>query len=255
MAFTGDSCTRAESIRGGPHRETCPVGRCNSVELWYNSHTIWLRAGFERLGLAVVKGRAVRASDRNLNRDVTAIQRLADAHGVRLLRFAEPPAAGAGGEPEILVEVETPAGRSRLGAAEFMLALEEEFNQPVRVIHCEGSKREPAERICLHGILGGIARVRALPVQSVLALLPDRGLRERVIRDLRLIGELARRLPRAFQDGHPDVAWESVERYRNFLFTDNLDMGEVWEILHVELPLLSSQIWTLIDQPEGDRPT
>jgi uncharacterized protein with HEPN domain len=198
----------------------------------------------------------VQTSPKNQNLDLASVQRLADAHGVRILRFATPPQeAGPVAGGGISVEVETPPGHSRLGAAEFMLALEEEFNQPVRVIHCDGSIREPAERICLHGILGGVARVRALPVQSVLALLPDRGLRERVIRDLRLIGELARRLPRSFQDGHPGVAWESVERYRNFLFTDNLDMGEIWEILHVELPLLSSQIWALIDQPEGARPT
>ena len=193
----------------------------------------------------------MQTSDRNLNRDLAAIQRLADEHGVRILRFAEPAPAEPGRAPEILVEVETPAGRSRLGAAEFMLALEEKFNQPVQVVHCAGPLREPAERLCLQGILGGIARVRALPVQNVLSLLPDRGLRERVIRDLRLIGELARRLPRSFQDAHPDIAWESVERYRTLLFVDNLDMGEIWEILHVELPQLSSQVWALIDQPTG----
>jgi uncharacterized protein with HEPN domain len=196
----------------------------------------------------------VQAFNTNLNRDLAEVQRLADAHGVRVLRFDETsPETKPGAGVEILLEVETPAGRSRLGAAEFMLALEETFNQPVRVIHCAGSMREPVEGLCLHGILGGIARARALPVPSVMALLPDRGLREKVVQELRLIGELAHHVPRSFQDGHPDVAWESVERYRNFLLVDNLDMRELWEILHVELPRLASQVWALIDQPEEAR--
>lgn len=196
----------------------------------------------------------MQAFHKNPNRGLAEVQRLADLHGVRVLRFAESsPETNPGAGSEILIEVETPAGRSRLGAAEFMLALEETFNLPVRVIHCAGSMREPVERLCLHGILGGIARVRALPVPSVMALLPDRDLREKVVQEMRLIGELAHRLPRSFQDGHPDVAWESVERYRNFLFVDNLDMREVWEILHVELPRLAAQVWALIDRPEDAR--
>lgn len=190
----------------------------------------------------------MQASNRNLDGDLAAVRLLAEEYGVRLLYFGEPSTpTGAEAGGEIHVEVETPDGHSRLAAAEFMLALEGRFNQPVRVIHCVGSVREPAESLCLHGILEGIARVRALPVSSVLALLPDRELREKVVRELRLIAELAHRLPPEIQDAHLDIAWESVERYRNFLFVDNLDMQEVWEILQTELPLLSDQLQPLTD--------
>ena len=192
----------------------------------------------------------------NLNRDLAAIQRLADEHGVRLLYFGGPsPETGTEAGGEIHVEVETPDGHSRLAAAEFLLALEGQLNRSVRLIHCAGLVREPVESLCLQGILEGAGRVKALPVPNVLALLPDRGLRERVIRDLRLIGELAHRLPRTFQEGHPDVAWESVERYRNFLFVDNINMQEIWEILHAELPQLAVQVGSLIDQPGNPRPS
>ena len=75
-----------------------------------------------------------------------------------------------------------------------------------------------------------------------------------MVSELRLIGELAHRLPPAIQDAHPEVAWESAERYRNFLFVDNLDMQEVWEILRSELPRLASQVRFLVDQSEDHRP-
>jgi uncharacterized protein with HEPN domain len=209
----------------------------------------------EKEGLQQGRILAVMPADRNLNQDLSAIQRLADRHGVRVLSFNEPsPETLGASNPTVWLEVETPEGQSRLGAAEFLLELEEQLGRPVQMFHRAGNGLEPIENLYLHGILGGIARVRALPVRDAMTLLSDRKLREAVVRELRLIGELAYRLPRTFLERYPDVDWDALLRFRGFLVLDNLDMWEIWEILREELPVLAFRIWAVVDQPDDGNP-
>lgn len=65
-----------------------------------------------------------------------------------------------------------------------------------------------------------------------------------VVRQLEIIGEATRNLSDDFREAHPEAAWVQIIGMRNRLIHAyfGVDLGIVWEITHVDLPLLKEQV-------------
>ena len=65
-----------------------------------------------------------------------------------------------------------------------------------------------------------------------------------VVRQLEIIGEAARNLSDDFCRAHPEIPWSQIIGMRNRLIHAYfaVDLTIVWEITHIDLPLLEVQI-------------
>ncbi|MFQ5814011.1 MAG: DUF86 domain-containing protein [Anaerolineae bacterium] len=75
-----------------------------------------------------------------------------------------------------------------------------------------------------------------------------------VVRQLEIIGEATRNLSDDFRRGHPEVAWRQIIGMRNRLIHAyfKVDLGIVWEITHVDLPLLKEQVERFLEEKATD---
>ena len=69
-----------------------------------------------------------------------------------------------------------------------------------------------------------------------------------VLRHLQTLGESTKRLSVAIRTRYPDLAWRGIVSLRNVLVHDYLevDLDEIWDIVEIDLPVLKSQIRTML---------
>lgn len=69
-----------------------------------------------------------------------------------------------------------------------------------------------------------------------------------VIRQLEVIGEAARNIPKAFRAQHPHVAWQEIAGMRDKLIHDyfGVDLDIVWVTARKDIPQLRNQIHTML---------
>ena len=65
----------------------------------------------------------------------------------------------------------------------------------------------------------------------------DSKLQDAVIRRLEIIGEAASRIPRAVKQKNPQINWNSIVEYRNFIVHSYFDasMRRIWQVAKLEL--------------------
>lgn len=74
-----------------------------------------------------------------------------------------------------------------------------------------------------------------------------------VIRALEIIGEAARKIPKAVRNRYPDVPWQDMTGMRDKLIHDyfGVDLRVVWKTLQVDLPPLLAVLDQIIkESPE-----
>lgn len=79
-------------------------------------------------------------------------------------------------------------------------------------------------------------------------------IQDAVIRQYQVIGEIAKRLPAELLATQPDVNWQAVKGFRDFLAHnyDRVDLTIVWEAV-AQLPVLQQAIDAMLDSlPAGD---
>ena len=76
------------------------------------------------------------------------------------------------------------------------------------------------------------------------AFLADPMVIDSVVRNLEVIGEAANRVPRDFQDSHPDIPWRRIVGLRHRVVHEyfDVDLELVWEIAQSEIPVLQEQL-------------
>ena len=76
-----------------------------------------------------------------------------------------------------------------------------------------------------------------------------------VIRALEVIGEAARSLPSAVQDGRPDVPWRNLVGMRDVLIHHyfGVDLEVVWKTVHEDLPSLREAVSELLANLEAEQ--
>ncbi len=73
-----------------------------------------------------------------------------------------------------------------------------------------------------------------------------------VIKALEIIGEAAGRISKETREGHPEIPWTEIIGMRNCLVHGYFDvnLGEVWDTVHHDLPPLITMIEPLIPPEE-----
>lgn len=68
-----------------------------------------------------------------------------------------------------------------------------------------------------------------------------------VIRNLEIIGEAAKNIPKDVKDKHLEIAWHKISSMRNRIIHEyfNVDLEIVWETIHKDLPTLKDQVKVL----------
>ncbi len=63
-----------------------------------------------------------------------------------------------------------------------------------------------------------------------------------------IIGEAANRVPKDYQDQHPEIAWPQMIGMRNRLIHayDEVDLNFLWSVIQNDLPILIAQLKNII---------
>ena len=74
--------------------------------------------------------------------------------------------------------------------------------------------------------------------------LSDRKTQDAVTRNIEIVGEAGRSLPKAFREKHSDVPWDEIIGLRNVIVHQYFGIlpDVVWDVIKNELPKLRSQI-------------
>ncbi|QTA79233.1 DUF86 [Desulfonema limicola] len=77
----------------------------------------------------------------------------------------------------------------------------------------------------------------------------DRKTYSATIRELEIIGEAVRNLSDELKNQYPDVVWQQIKSFRNKIVHEyfGIDYTIVWDVIKNELPILKSQILTIIN--------
>ena len=76
------------------------------------------------------------------------------------------------------------------------------------------------------------------------AFLADEKTIDAVVRNLEIIGEAVKRLPKAYTEATPTVPWQQVAGLRNRIVHDyfGLDLSIIWQVIQVDLPTLQKHL-------------
>jgi uncharacterized protein with HEPN domain len=76
-----------------------------------------------------------------------------------------------------------------------------------------------------------------------------------VIRALEIIGEAARKIPKAVRSRYPEVPWQDMTGMRDKLIHDyfGVDLRVVWKTLQIDLPPLKPSLEHIIQQEESKK--
>ena len=89
----------------------------------------------------------------------------------------------------------------------------------------------------LENMLDAIESIETYRVGSYEDLTRDEKTQDAIMFNLIILGEAANRLPRTFQDAHPELPWASIIGTRNVIVHgyDQIKLQIVWDILTKEL--------------------
>lgn len=110
----------------------------------------------------------------------------------------------------------------------------------------------------LNHILQGILRIQSYTdSMDETEFLTDEKTQDAVIRNFEVIGEAARNIEQRYPEyakTHSSIPWRSVYEMRNALAHGyfKIDIEVVWRTIEIDLPIIESQIKTLISE-ENDQ--
>jgi uncharacterized protein with HEPN domain len=78
-------------------------------------------------------------------------------------------------------------------------------------------------------------------------------IQDAVLRKLQIMVQSSMRLSTAFREEHPEIEWDKMRGFRNFVVHDYLeiDLDAVWYIVEHELPPLAKAVQSAIKSDES----
>lgn len=104
--------------------------------------------------------------------------------------------------------------------------------------------------VYLRHIADAITRIESfMPIEKQ-TFLHDLQCQDAVTRNLAVIGEATKKLPRSIRDGHPQVPWKAIAGMRDKLIHDyvSVDVTVVWDTVQQDLPILRAAVSELLDE-------
>jgi len=71
-----------------------------------------------------------------------------------------------------------------------------------------------------------------------------------VVRNLEIIGEAAKNIPRELRKLAPEIPWKKIVGFRNILVHEyyNVELENTWHIVNKQLPILKKQVKDLLKE-------
>lgn len=112
------------------------------------------------------------------------------------------------------------------------------------------------EKLFVADILERIELIEEFVQPGREAFSQSRLIQEAVVRSFEVLGEAIRNVSKELRDKHPEVPWQKVSGFRNFLIHVywSVDIDRVWEIIHTDLPPLKPQIEAILRELESQSP-
>ena len=108
-------------------------------------------------------------------------------------------------------------------------------------------------RLRIGDIIKAIEKIRAYTAEmSLEAFAADSKTVDAVIRNVEIIGEASRHLPRDICARFPEVPWDEMRGIRNVLIHEyfGIDVEVLWETIKSNLPPLLPQLRRMLEEPE-----
>jgi uncharacterized protein with HEPN domain len=109
-------------------------------------------------------------------------------------------------------------------------------------------------RVYLRHIADAILRIDAFMPADKKSFLRDVQCQDAVMRNLAVIGEATKKLPRPVWDRHAEVPWKAIAGMRDKLIHDyvSVDVTVVWDTVQQDLPVLRAAVADLLNRAESE---
>jgi len=107
------------------------------------------------------------------------------------------------------------------------------------------------DEVLLHDMLTAVDAIKRFTSGTTYShFAANEMMHQAVIRELEIIGEAARSVSDALQDAQPEIAWAQIVGMRNRLIHaySKVDLGIVWEIVQIDLPVLEQQVKRILGE-------
>lgn len=112
-------------------------------------------------------------------------------------------------------------------------------------------KSKEGDLVCLQHMLEAVELILEFSEERDFEELnEDKFFQSAIVRQFEVLGEASLNVSEDLKASFPDVEWQQMRRFRNFLIHEyfRIDNAQVWETIQHDLPILREQINTIIEE-------